>query len=550
MRRLTFDDARCLVCRSCEIACALAHSQSQELEAALGETPVPRRRVRVRAKAGAETVEALRCEQCDEPLCVFACKSGALSRNLATGRAQLDEERCVGCAMCLMVCPFGMRLDPERDRAYRCDVCADREDPACVVACPTHALGVREDPRSQTESDFAGHVVVVGSSAAGIAACEAAREHAPHASITLVTRDTTAQYSRPLLAYALAGRVPRDRLDYRAADYLERELAVQILRGASAAALKPEQRTLVLGDGKEITYDALVIATGARGQRVKIPGADLRGVFMLRDLEDLDAIEALCRPGRPAVVVGGGNVGLQTCEALIERGMEVTVVYRSPYLLSQMVDPEAGRRVGTLFAEHKLSLRPGRDPAEILGPDRVTGVKLDDGEIIRADLVVVGKGIVPNVEWLAGSGVRVGRGVVVDTSGRTNLPGIYAAGDCAETRNPFGEGSSVSGIWPIAYEMGRAAGSAAVGKDHPSAGALRLNASRFFGRTIISIGEVREDRLAGARTEVLEASRDVYRKLVYQENRLVGALLYGDISRAGEYYRLYREAAEQSAQRE
>ncbi len=546
MRRLTFDQSHCLACRSCEIACALAHSSSGNLTLALAETPVPRRRVGLRS--GHDGLEADRCQQCDEPLCVFACKSGALGRDIVTGRTTLDEERCVGCAMCLMVCPFGPRLDPARHRVVRCDACVDRETPACVVACPTRALGAREEPRSGKSSDFSGHLVVVGSSAAGIAACEAAREAAPGARITLVTRDHEPRYSRPLLAYALAGRVGA--IDWRAAEFLEGTLGVEVLTGVGATSLRTDTRTLLLEDGRQLSYDALVIATGARGQRIAVPGADLPGVFTLRDLEDLRGIEALLGPGRSAVVVGGGNVGLQAAEALRERGLSVTVVLRSPYPLSQMVDGEAGRRVGSLFSEHDLGLRPGRDPVEILGEERVTGVKLDNGEIIAADLVVVGKGIVPNVEWLARSGVEIGRGVRVDRSGRTNVPGVFAAGDCAETTAPLTGVSSVSGIWPVAYEMGRAAGSAAVGVDRPSAGALRLNASKFFGRTIISIGEVREERLPEARALVLESSSDVYRKLVYRDGRLVGALLYGDIAQAGEYYRLYREAVTRPLERE
>jgi NAD(P)H-nitrite reductase large subunit len=168
-------------------------------------------------------------------------------------------------------------------------------------------------------------------------------------------------------------------------------------------------------------------------------------------------------------------------------------------------------------------------------------VRLDDGELIGADLVIVGKGIKPNVEWLRGSGVRVDRGIVVDRCGRTSVPGIFAAGDCAEAIDPLTGRSAVSGIWPVAYEMGRAAGAAAVGVERPSAGALRMNASRFFGEPIISIGEVCPERLEGASAEVLVNRNGVYRKLVYHQGRLAGALLYGDISGAGAFYRLYRE---------
>jgi nitrite reductase (NADH) large subunit len=554
MRRLSFERSRCLACRSCELACVVAHSQAGTLAGALGEDPAPRRRVTVAAGEGG--AEAWRCEQCAEPLCVYACKSGALTRDAATGTASFDEARCVGCAMCVMVCPGGVRLDPARDRVVRCDVCAARlprrvpnraaatEDvPACVAACPTRALGVTTEEPARPRSDFAGRLVVVGSSAAGFAACEAARELAPACAITMVTADDVPEYSRPLLAYALAGRVARAALGWRAAEHLERALGVEVIRGVRARELRPTARALVLDDGREVAYDALIIATGARAEELRASGAGLPGVFGLRDLPDLDGILAGAAPGRRAVVLGGGNVGLQACEGLLERGLEVTVVFRSAHLLSQMVDAEAGRRVAALFARHGAALRPGREVAEIVGPERVQGVRLDDGEFLAATVVVVGKGIRPNVEWLAGSGVRVGRGVVVDRSGRTSAPGVFAAGDCAESADPLTGQPAVAGIWPVAHEMGRAAGATAVGVERTGAGALRLNASRFFGRTIISIGEVRPERLPGARAEIVAQTDDVYRKLVFRGDLLVGALLVGDIARAGDFYRRYREAA-------
>ncbi len=384
--------------------------------------------------------------------------------------------------------------------------------------------------------------MVVGSSAAGIAACEAARESAPDCSITLVTADASPQYSRPLLTYALAGRIARSALDWRAAEYLETTLGVEVLRGR-ASSLSPQARAVDLADGRSIPFDALVIATGARAKGLAVAGGDLPGVFTLRSTEDLDAIEAMAQPGRRAVVVGGGNVGLQAAEALLERGLTVAVVFRSPHLLSQMVDAEAGRRTSALFAAREVALRPGRDVSAIVGEGVVTAVRLDDGELLPADLVVVGKGIKPNVEWLAASGVEIRRGVVVDHCGRTNLPGVFAAGDCAETIDRLSGESSVSGVWPVAYEMGRAAGSTAVGVERASAGALRMNASRFFGHTIVSIGEVREDRLPQARAYVALETSAAYRKLVYRGDELVGALLFGDISEAGQLYRRYRGTA-------
>jgi NAD(P)H-nitrite reductase large subunit len=244
-----------------------------------------------------------------------------------------------------------------------------------------------------------------------------------------------------------------------------------------------------------------------------------------------------------AVILGGGNVGLQAAEAFLARGLRVTVVAASPHLLSQMVDAEAGRRLADLFRAHGVDVRTGCDAVEVLGDGRVEAVWLNNGELLAADLVLVAKGIVPNVEWLRGSGLQIGRGIAVDLSARTNVPGIFAAGDCAEAPDPLTGGLSLSGIWPVAYEMGRAAGSTAVGVERVSAGALRMNASRFFGESIISIGEVRPERLKGARTEIPVNRDGAYRKLVYHNGRLAGALLYGDITGAGAYYRQYREGA-------
>jgi NAD(P)H-nitrite reductase large subunit len=241
-------------------------------------------------------------------------------------------------------------------------------------------------------------------------------------------------------------------------------------------------------------------------------------------------------------VLGGGNVGLQACEALVERGLHVTLVVTSTYLLSQMVDEAAGRRVGALFERHGVAVRTRRNVVEIVGRQEVEAVRLDNGEVVPADLVIVGKGIEPDLAWLNGSGVAVRRGVVVDSCGRTNLPDVFAAGDCAEAVDPVGGRSQISGIWPVAYEMGRAAGSTAVGVERSMQGALRMNASRFFGESMISIGEAVPDRLAGASGHVLVDRDDCYRKLVFRDRRLVGAVLYGDVSGAGVYYRLYRES--------
>src|SRR5271157_1313940 len=241
---LIFNRERCLACRACELACSVVHSSSGQLETAIAEELPPKRRVTL--AAGKDGIEALRCEQCAEPLCAFSCKSGALHRDPISGWIALEESRCVGCFMCMMVCPHGIRPDPATDRVVRCDVCRDREIPACVAACPTGALATAAPPPRPAPVEFKGHVVVVGSSAAGIAACESAREHAPNCSITLVTADASPQYSRPLLSYVLAGRIGRPAIYWPEAD-----LQVRVLSAVGHALACP---SLIFGDGTNLTF--------------------------------------------------------------------------------------------------------------------------------------------------------------------------------------------------------------------------------------------------------------------------------------------------------
>jgi nitrite reductase (NADH) large subunit len=538
-RRLVFDQDHCLACKSCELACAVVHSESQILSEAIHEFPRPQRRVRM--ALGKDAVQALRCVQCEEPLCVMSCKSGALARSLDDGQITFDQTRCIGCWMCVMVCPVGVSPDHARQVAVRCDVCLTEETPACVLACPTGGLSVIEQPQMIGSNDFDGHVVVVGSSAAGIAACEAVRREAPCALLSLVTDERDFTYSRPMLPYLLSGMVDRSDIDWREEGNLSDGLSVSIEPGMTAVQLLPNERSVLLSNGSAVTYDRLIIATGARASLPDIPGIELCGVFALRSLADVEGISDMARSARQAVILGGGNVGLQAAEALSSLGVAVTVIVRSPHLLSQMVDEAAARRVESLFMSKGITVHTGTDIAAILGEAQVTAVRLDNGEELPAGLVIIGKGIHPNVDWLDGSGLRIGRGITVDASCRTNLENVFAAGDCAEAPDPLTGEPSVSGIWPMANEMGYVAGSTAVGIARTIPGALRMNTSTFFGVPVVSIGVAKESALPDAQACILANDENTYRKLVFHGSQLVGAVLYNNISGAGTFYRLYRE---------
>jgi carbon-monoxide dehydrogenase iron sulfur subunit len=204
MKRLTCDNGKCLACRSCEIACAIEHSESKTLVGAIQEFPLPIYRVRVLAAPGEGEADGsrgipLRCRHCEEPECVFACKSGALTRDLQSGAILCDESRCVGCWMCVMACPLGSLRPSGRGVALKCDLCFEKKEPACVEACPTHALRCEEVEAERVPSASADHRglthVMIGASAAGVSAAEAVREADRTARILVVSEEADPLYS-------------------------------------------------------------------------------------------------------------------------------------------------------------------------------------------------------------------------------------------------------------------------------------------------------------------------------------------------------------------
>lgn len=537
VKRLICEIDKCLACRSCELACAMEHSRSKTLVGAMREAPLPVRRVRVLALAGPRPGQAsagfpLHCQHCEEPECVYACKSGALTRDPATGAVACDEARCVGCWMCVMACPWGVVHTSARGVALKCDLCADRDEPACVQACPTRALRweeAAEFPRPSVPDSSRGlRHLIVGASAAGVAAAEAIREVDESAHIAVISEEADPLYSRPMLYLDLMEL--REDLRFRPVGFFE-ALGIEPLLGRRAERIDVERKHVRLEGGKWATFDRLLIATGGIPRWPRIPGIEKEGVVGLRTLHDLGVLKRLGsrRPG--AVVLGGGNVGLQAASGLRAFGNEVTVIVRSPHLLSQLADEGAGRMFQERLESHGIGVRTGTDVVEILGGERVEGVRLDTGETLPCGIVVPAKGVDANLAVVEGSGIEVGEGIRVNEHMETSEPGVYAAGDVAETVDVVTGRREVHGIWPCAYEQGRIAGLNMAGVARAYDGAMRMNAAEFYGLELMSLGVVK----GSGRTEerVRRREPDVYRKLVSADGRLLGALLVGEIRDAG-----------------
>ncbi|MEU8413483.1 FAD-dependent oxidoreductase [Amycolatopsis japonica] len=297
-----------------------------------------------------------------------------------------------------------------------------------------------------------GGLVVVGASLAGLRAVEAARKTGFDGPITLIGAEKHLPYDRPPLSKAFLAKEDTAPPMFRDEQVLRDELGVRLVLGRSASGVDTQGRTVGVGD-EEYGYDALVIATGARARTV--PGWDaLRGVYTLRTLDDAIAVRAALTPGTNLVVVGAGFIGSEVASSARDRGLTVTIVEAQPTPLVRAVGAQMGAACSSLHARNGTELHCGVGVAAIEGDGAVERVRLSDGTVLEADMVVVGVGASPATQWLTGSGLTLDDGVVCDETLHTGAPGVYAAGDVARWHNPAFSRHMRLEHWTSAAEQG------------------------------------------------------------------------------------------------
>ncbi|MGW0583073.1 NAD(P)/FAD-dependent oxidoreductase [Streptomyces sp. NPDC002920] len=279
-------------------------------------------------------------------------------------------------------------------------------------------------------------IVVVGASTGGLTTAETLRGQGYKGTITLVGDETHLPYDRPPLSkQILSGEWDPHRLPLRTRGDIE-ALGLDLRLGRTATGVNLRDRSVTLAGGGSVGYDALVVATGVRPRR--LPGSDgVRGVHVLRTLEDALALKEQLLAGRRLVVVGAGFIGAETASVARGLGLAVTVLEPTPVPLAHAVGEEVGRALTQVHLEHGVDLRTGVTVREILSRrGEVTGVALADGTAVPADVVVVGIGSNPNTEWLRGSGLPLDNGLVCDEFSEA-APGVYGVGDVTRWYNPL-----------------------------------------------------------------------------------------------------------------
>ncbi len=361
--------------------------------------------------------------------------------------------------------------------------------------------------------------------------------------VTIFNAESRVNYDRILLSPVLSGEKSFEEIVIHGDGwYIER--GITLYKSHKIVEIDREKRFVRSEHGEVAGYDRLVIATGSLPIVLPVPGHNLAGVLTYRDLDDVNAMILAAKAGGRAVVIGGGLLGLEAAAGLQMQGMEVTVLHLMPTLMERQLDSAAGYLLRKALEDRGIRVITGANTKEIVGDGRVEVVHLEDGTVIPAELVVMAVGIRPNAMLAKEAGLDVNRGIVVDDRMRTSDPHIYALGECAEV------GGACYGLVAPLYQMaGVAAAQLSGDGDARFVAAQTATRLKVTGIDLYSAGDFAE---GDDREEIVlrDAAAGIYKRLVLKENRIVGAVLYGEASDGPWFFDQIKNAADIADMRE
>lgn len=422
------------------------------------------------------------------------------------------------------------------------------EDPAeSVNVYPVRAMDgrvwVSVEPQ-QAERPRRRRLVVIGNGMAGMRTVEELLRLAPEAyDITVFGAEPHGNYNRILLSPVLAGEQRPEDIILHGPEWYAKH-GVTLHSDDPAVEIDRRRRVVRSARGVEAGYDRLLLATGSTPIVLPIPGKGFPGVVTFRDLADVESMLSAARRYRRAAVIGGGLLGLEAANGLAKRGMDVTVVHLLPTLMERQLDAPAAALLRASLEARGLKFRMPATTVAVLGENRATGLRFEDGSELAADLIVMAAGIRPNIELASRAGLRCERGVLVNDTLQTFDPSVYAVGECVQHRN------TVFGLLAPLWEQARvcAAHLAEVGVRRYR-GSLTATQLKVAGIEVYSAGDLSESE--GSESLALRDHRlGIYRRLVVRHNRLQGAVLYGDARLGPWYFELMASGADISGLRE
>ena len=386
--------------------------------------------------------------------------------------------------------------------------------------------------------------LIIGNSAGGIGAAEAIREVDKVGIITIVSDEPYPTYSRPLISEYLAEGRPLEKMLFRLTDFYEKNNIGTFLC-TKVERLDVDEHAIELKDGERITWEKLLLATGGLPVVPRLEGIGLKGVFTFTTLNDVKAIDEFLNqyPKRRvrAVVIGGGLIGVSVTEALVKRGIEVTIVEMKERVLNTILDEEASALEEETLRQAGVEIITGHTVGKVSSylDGEATGVTLDDGRPIPCEMVIVAIGVQPRTELVSDTKIKVNRGIVVDRNMATSSPDVYACGDVAEAYDFIYGENRLTPIWPNAYIGGRIAGFNMAGIPTEYPGGTAMNSLKYFGLDVTAAGMVNppDDSY-----EVISIKHDhIYKKVILKDGLIVGMVFSGDIEKSGIVYNLMKD---------
>jgi NAD(P)H-nitrite reductase large subunit len=387
--------------------------------------------------------------------------------------------------------------------------------------------------------------VIIGGSAGGIGAVEAIREVDSVGEIVVISNEPVPQYSRPMISEYVSREATLDTMKYRK-DEFWKDNKVKTLTGKTATKIDFAKKQVILDDGKEtVSYDKLLIATGGKPFVPRMEGGDKEGVFTFIALSSAEAIEAKAEQIKCAIVIGGGLIGVSASEALVKRGIKVTLVELKESILNLILDKTASDIAEKVLTEAGVTVITGQTVQRILGrkdkPDSVGGVVMTDGTEIPCDLVVVAIGVIPRIDLVKDTSVKINRGIVVDRTMQTSVSDVFACGDVAEAYDFLIDQKRLLPLWPLAHLGGRVAGYNMAGKKAEYEGGTVMSSLKYFGLPVIAVGTVNPENHDDYEVLVeLKPEKTIYKKILLKDGKIVGFIFLGDIETAGIFFRLLK----------
>lgn len=381
-------------------------------------------------------------------------------------------------------------------------------------------------------------LVLAGAGMAGVRVLEDLLHIAPDRyEITVFGAEPYGNYNRILLSAVLSGEKAVDEIMLNDAQWYEKH-GIRFYPGQEIIKIDRMRRRITAGDGIEAPYDRLIIATGSRPIVIPVPGLDLPGVLTFRDLGDVATMLDAASKYRKAVVIGGGLLGLEAANGLMKQGMQVTVVHLLDLLMERQLDRQAAALLKASLEARSLRFLMEHQTEAILGQERVCAVRFTGGQELPADLVIMAVGIRPNIQLARDAGLYCERGIVVSDTMQTYDPRIYAVGECIQHR-----GQTYGLVAPL-YEQARVCANHLAGPGFADYyGSLLSTTLKVTGVSLFSAGEFQGGR--GYQDLIFkDPARGVYRKLVLRDNRVRGAVFYGEVQDSAWYLGLMRQKAD------